>query len=940
MQWRTILLASAGCVVATTVAMAQQAIGQGSAGGRVTDPSGAVIAGAEVETRHLDTNRTQTTTTDSDGRFRFPYLPVGTYDIVVRHPGFADRRHAIVVLAGSAFDLPLALDVEGVSAGVTVTASASVLEAARSQVAATVPEAEVRRLPLNGRQFLDIALLAPGVAPPNINSTQLFAETSAVPGVGLSIGGQRNLSNSVVVDGLSSNDDAAGLSGMPYGVDAVEQVQVVTSGAQAELGRAIGGYVNVVTRSGTNRPHGTAYGYFRDDRLNARNALSGTTLPMSQQQYGGSLGGPIRRDRTFFFANVEARRLEQTGLTTIDPTALAAIEARLRVSGYPGTLPATGEYVSPVDSRHVLGKVEHVVSTRHQLGVRYSLYDVTANNARGAGGLSAPSASAGLDNRDQAVALSSTQTWSTRTVNETRVQYTDSSLRAPSTDLVGPAVNIAGVATFGTFSSSPQGRFNRMLQLVDNVSQQRGAHALRAGVDLVHNADRIVFPRAARGSYAFSSLANFLAGTYNNAGHSQTFGATEVTQAATAVGVFVQDAWSATPALTVNLGLRYDLQFLETIATDADNLAPRLGMAWVPTASRRLVIRVNAGRFFDRVPLRAVANALLSAGNTTDLAALRQTSVGLSPGQAGGPVFPAVLPAPVPTVTLVNLMTMDRALQNAASTQASVEVERQLSATATVTAAYSYIAGRDLLMAINQNVPSCVPAGGNNGCRPNPAYANDSRYVSAGSSATHALSLTLQQRASRWGTYRATYTLSRARNDVGEFFFSGPIDPFDVSKDWARADSDRRHVLVVSGSVESPDRGHQSLWHAVTSGWQASALLLASSAAPFTITSGTTTVQGTSARPIVDGAFIRRNTGVGDQFVALHVRVARAFRVATAVRAELALELFNTTNAVNEIARNSTFGTGTYPTSPSTSFGQVTAVGEPRTAQLSVRLRF
>ena len=940
MQWRTILLASACCVVATSVVTAQQAIDQGSAGGRVTDQSGAVIAGAIAEARHLDTNRTQTATTDDDGRFRFPYLPVGVHDVVVRHPGFAEHRQAIVVVAGSAFDLPMTLTVEGVSADVTVTAAAAVVEAARSQVASTVPEAEVRRLPLNGRQFLDIALLAPGVAPPNINSTQLFAETSAIPGVGLSIGGQRNLSNSVVVDGLSSNDDAAGLSGMPYAVDAIEQVQVVTSGAQAELGRAIGGYVSVVTRSGTNQPHGTAYGYFRDDALNARNALSGTTLPMSQQQYGGSLGGPIRRDRTFFFANAEERRLDQTGLTTIDPTTLAAIEARLRAVGYPGTLPATGQYVSPVDSRHVLGKVDHVVSSRHQLGVRYSLYDVAAGNARGAGGLSAPSASAGLDNRDQAVALSSTQTWSPRTVNETRVQYTDSALRAPSTDLIGPAVTIAGVATFGTFSSSPQGRFNRMLQLVDNVSQQRGAHALRAGVDLVHNADRIHFPRAARGAYAFSSLSNFLAGTYNNAGYSQTFGATEVSQDATSIGVFVQDAWSATPALTVNLGLRYDLQFLETIAADADNVAPRLGVAWVPTASRRLVIRANAGRFFDRVPLRALANALLSAGNTTDLGALRQTNVVLSPGQAGAPVFPAVLAAPVPTVTLVNLSTMDRSLQNASSTQASVEVERQLASATTVSAAYSYVAGRDLLMAINQNVPSCLPSGGNNGCRPNPAHANDSRYVSAGRSATHALSLTLQQRASRWGRYRATYTLARARNDVGEFFFSGPIDPFDVSKDWSRADNDRRHVLVVSGSVESPDRGHDSVWHALSSGWQASALLQASSAAPFNITTGATTVQGTSARPVVDGAFIPRNAGVGDTFVALHLRVGRAFRVASAVRAEVALELFNATDAVNEIARNTTFGSGSYPTSPSASFGTVTAVGEPRSAQLSIRLRF
>ena len=210
------------------------------------------------------------------------------------------------------------------------------LETARSQIAGTVPQAEVQNLPMNGRNFLDLALLVPGVSPTNIDSTQLFAETSAVPGQGISIASQRNLSNSFIVDGLSANDDAAGLSGIPFGVDAIEQFQVVTVGGQAELGRALGGYVNVVTRSGTNALHGTVYGFFRDDAFNGKNALSGTTLPMDQQQFGGSLGGPLVRNRTFYFANVEQRLLDQTGVVTILPENVAVINARLAAVGYPG----------------------------------------------------------------------------------------------------------------------------------------------------------------------------------------------------------------------------------------------------------------------------------------------------------------------------------------------------------------------------------------------------------------------------------------------------------------------------------------------------------------------------------------------------------------------------------------------------------------------------
>ena len=522
-----------------------------------------------------------------------------------------------------------------------------------------------------------MALLAPSVAPPNINSTQLFAETSAVPGVGLSVGSQRNLSNSFIVDGLSANDDAAGLSGMPYGVDAVEQFQVVTSGGQAELGRALGGYVNVVTRSGTNQLRGTAYGFFRDDALNAANALSGTTLPMAQKQYGGSVGGPIRRGSTFYFVNAEQRLLDQTGFTTISSANAAVINARLAAVGYPGQSVTTGNYPNPVDSLNLFGKVDHAFTGRDQLSVRYSLYDVASDNSRGAGGLSAPSGSSWLDNRDQAVSVSNTLTIGARTVNETRAQFTYSDLLAPPTDPVGPTVNIAGVATFGTFASSPQGRLNKMFQIVDTIAQQRGAHALRAGVDLVYNDDTITFPRTVRGSYTFSSLANFLAGTYNNAGFSQTFGDTQVQQGNTNLGLYVQDEWSATPRLTLNLGLRYDLQWLETIDTDANNVSPRVGFAWTPFEARDLVVRGSAGLYFDRVPLRALANALLSAGNTTDLAQLRQQNIALTPGQAGAPVFPDILPAPVPSVTLYNLTTMQRDLQNAYSRQASLEVERQ-----------------------------------------------------------------------------------------------------------------------------------------------------------------------------------------------------------------------------------------------------------------------
>jgi hypothetical protein len=930
-----------GCVLALASPLsAQQTVDVASISGRIVDSSGAVIPGANISATHSETNVAATAISDQEGRFRFPYLRIGEYYVTASLAGFRDAARRVTLLAGSAYEIPFTLAVAGLESTVMVAADAPILEAARSQIAATVSETEVKALPMNGRNFLELALLVPGVSPTNIASTQLFPETSAVPGISISVGSQRNLSNNFVVDGLSANDDAAGLSGITYGVDAIEQFQVITSGAQAELGRALGGYINVVTKSGTNAMRGTIYDYLRDDSFNARNALSGSKLPMNQSQHGGSLGGPLKKDRAFFFGNFEQRLLDQTGLATITDANVATINARLDAIGYRGPRISTGIYDNPVDSTNLLAKVDHQISGRDQFSIRYSRYGVTATNSRGAGGLSAFTASSNLDNVDQAIAVGNVLILTPRTVLETRAQFAHGDLAAPPSDLVGPAVSIAGVATFGTSSSSPTGRVNRMYQIVNNLSHQRGAHAFRAGVDFLYNDDLITFPRSVRGSFTFSSLANFLSGTYNNAGFGQTFGITEISQTNPNLGVFVQDEWKVTPALTLNAGIRYDLQWLETIDLDTNNVSPRVGLAWAPFESRRTLVRASGGLFYDRVPLRALANALMSAGNTTDVTALRQFAVALSPTQAGAPVFPNILTEAVATTTLPNLTTMDRNLQNAYSRQASVEVEQQLGDRTTVAVGYEYLNSDHLLMTVNQNVPTCVAAGTNNGCRPNPTYANNSQYSSVGESEYNGVHVSLTQRTQRWGQYRVSYTLSKAMNNVGEFFFSSPIDPTDLSKDWGRSDNDQRHRLVVNGALQTPMTPAASAWEFLTHGFQVSGLVQFYSAPPFNITSGVTTIQGTAGRPIVNGAFIARNAGEGTAFFSVSARLSRTFRFGSRVQVEGLVEGFNLTDRANVLTRNTNFGAGVYPTSPSSAFGQITAVGEPRSFQFGARVRF
>jgi hypothetical protein len=918
---------------------AQQTVNYASVSGRVTDASGASVPGATIIVRHVATNVAATVVSDGQGRFRLPYLEIGACEVVVSAPGFATVRRTITLTVGGAFDLPVALEVAGVEASVTVAATAPVLETARTQVASTVGHREAADLPINGRNLLDLALLVPGVSPPNIGGgTQLFAETSAVPGAGLSIGSQRNLSNSFLVDGLSANDDAAALSGGAYGLDAVDALQVVTSGGQAELGRALGGYVSVVTRSGTNVLHGDVFGNYGNDRWNAPNPLlAGVTLPFAQTHAGISLGGPIVRNRTFFFGSVEQRRLNQSGLATIDPEDVAAINARLDTAGYGGARVASGVFDNVVRTTTGFGKVDHQLRGGSHVGVRYSLYDARASHARGAGGLNAPSASSSLDNLDQTVAVSHIAVLSPRTVSETRGQASFSDLAAPPVDPFGPAVTIAGVATFGTSSNSPTRRRNSLYEIVSNVSHQAGPHAMRAGVDVIRNALTITFPRAARGSYSFSSLADFLDGTYTSTGFTQTFGARLVRQTNPNLGIYVQDEWRAARGLTVNAGVRYDLQWLETIATDTNNIAPRLGMAWQPGGEGRTVVRASAGVFYDRIPLRALANALLSAGNSTDLDALRQVAVTLAPRQTGAPVFPGVLADVVPSVTRVNLTTMDPGIQNAHSTQVSVEIERQVGARAAVSVAYEHLRGDQLILAINRNVPTCAVAGGNNGCRPIAEYANNTQYSSEGRSRYDALHVSFVQRPSTWGGYRVSYALSKALNDVGEAFFSQPIDPADLSKDWARSDGDQRHRLVVDGTIRAPatKRG----WWRILRGFQVSGVVQVYSALPFNITSGVTTIQGTLGRPIVNGAFIQRNAGTGDDFLSVNLRIARTLHV-RGLAIDLAAEAFNLTNRVNVTAVNGNFGPGRYPDAPAAGFGTPVAVDDSRSWQFGLRATF
>ncbi len=255
-------------------------------------------------------------------------------------------------------------------------------------------------------------------------------------------------------------------------------------------------------------------------------------------------------------------------------------------------------------------------------------------------------------------------------------------------------------------------------------------------------------------------------------------------------------------------------------------------------------------------------------------------------------------------------------------------------------------------MSVNQNVPTCVAAGTNNGCRPNSTYRNNSQYSSVGDSTYHGMHVSFVQRPTAWASLRFTYTLSKSMNDLGEGFFSSPIDPTDIRRDWGRSDDDQRHRLVINGTVNTSMAPATTAWEHISHGFQLSTMLQSYSSLPFNIVSGVANLQGTTSRPLADGAtaspnfdvravtFIPRNAGTGSDFYSLNMRVNRTFRVGGNIKVDGLVEAFNLTNRVNNLTRNNTWGPGAFPTNPVSTFNQITAVGDPRTFQFGVRLTF
>lgn len=906
---------------------AQQSITAATLSGIIEDNNGAIVSGTTVTATQLETNQIQTVSTDSNGRYRFPYVTAGNYEVKVEKSGFAPSVKRILVTIGQALEVDFELTIGEVNAQVDVTAETQIIETARTQVTETILPRDVENLPLNGRNYLDLALLVPGVSRTNSGTPQRFAETSAVQGTGISIAGQRNLNTGFVVDGSSGGDDAAGLAGTSYGQEVIREFQVITSGGVAEFGRASSGFINILTQSGTNNWRGRGYGFLRNDRFDARNPLAPSKDPLKQYQYGVSVGGPIIRNRTFLFSNFERTQRDDATVITISQANVATINARLDAINFAGPRVVTGIAPGGTDINNYFARVDHQLNSANQLAVTYNLYDISSVNSRTVGGINTVSRGTNLADKDHTINVNNVTTVLSRSINELRFQYRRSNLAAPPNDLVGPAINITNVASIGIATFSPLERDINLFQVSNSYSTTFGRHSLKIGAEFLLNRLNIFFPGSFEGVYNFTSLNNFLAGNYSQ--YQQAFGRPSQFQSNPNFGVFVQDEWKPRQNLTFNLGLRYDQQHLpDPIQTDTNNFAPRFGISYAP-GDRKTVIRASYGLYFERLPLRATSNALQRDGVNYFIALLQPTS-------PGAPTFPNRLTsAPSSLVTRPGITTIDPNIENSYTQQANIQIERELPYNSSVSVGYINTRGLHLIISRNVNVPTCTIAVDPNLCRPDPNFGNNGRFESSGNSDYNGLVVSFNKRANRFAGMRVSYTFSKAIDNAGNAFFSSPQNNFNLRDDRGLSDNDQRHRLTISGTLNTPQADNSSFMRQVYGGFQLSYIYTYASNLPFNVLLGTDRNIDTNFndRPIGVG----RNTGIGFDFSSFDVRLSRRFRFSERFGLEVLAEGFNLLNSSNFAVPRNTFGSGVTPVA---NFGTPQSAFDPRQIQLGAKFSF
>jgi Carboxypeptidase regulatory-like domain/TonB-dependent Receptor Plug Domain len=966
MRLQSLIAAVAMWLVMAPYAAAQARLTGADVEGTVLDQAGGVVVGATIAVTNVDTNIVRMATADPSGRFVVAALPPGRYSITVARSGFrTEKREDVTLSLGQSITIDFTLSIAPITETVEVTAGGSLLRVTQPTVSSLVGQQQIDALPSNGRNFISFSTITPGVSPDH--TPQQGASTTS----GLSFAGQRARSNNIMVDGFDNNDLFVGAVRATFSQEAIREFQVLPNSYSAEFGKASGGVVNIVSKSGTNTIRGNVYLYVRDETLNAKsyferfdlfgNPVSFDKAPYAQKQWGATLGGPIKRDRTFFFLSQERTAITDNRVVTIDPTAATALNSL-------GFRVELGNVPLRVTNNEFLGKVDHHWSAVRSLVARMNYADIEREGIDDFGGSVARSRGTTQLRTDWAVAAAETDVLSERWLNELRTQFAheDQAINAldPSCggacvapDQGGPTLEITGVASVGRQRFTPQLRLNRHVQLVDTLSYFRGRHHLKFGGEY----NFISFPGSGNalplhfgGRYIFSAIPalgvpSALAGLTQGipAAYVQGYGNPYyVDMHYQDLSLFGQDEIKRA-RLTLHAGVRYQRQYWQDptysvsdvggstlsyrFPSDPNNVAARIALAYDVTGDARTAVHGSYGTFYDNVvtavrDVGTLINGSQTGVRTLVLTAPRASIAWNAPGhrlseaQAVallGTSYPSVAIAPSPS------------LKNSFTHQVMGGVDRRVAPELTLSVNGVYVRGFNLVGTIDYNPVLPVrlgPARRPNDlpCSTNPAAAcvnggipgtsaSVLQYTTFGESWYKGVTLSLNKRFSHHHEFLLSYTLSKAE-DLSTDFQSNfivqnsglgrnPADKFglplgfDPESERGPATHDQRHRLVLSGLYELP--------HAI----RVSGILTAASGRPFTPLAGadlngdgnggTFPPDRARVNPADESTSVGRNSETTAGQFAVDVRVSKTIKIGGRVTLEAMLDVFNLFNRAN-----------------------------------------
>lgn len=955
---------------------AQSQANTGTIEGVVSDASGAAIPGASVSIQNVDTNFQRKLTTDDAGRFRGVLLPLGGYKV----SAMADRfgtvvRQGLDLAVGQTIALSLTLSVANVTETINVEGVAPVIETSSVERSSYIDKNSMRTLPNNGRNFLDFMNLTPGVA-----------IVQGPDGNEISVNGQKGIANNVSIDGADNNNPFFGEQrggqrpAFTVNLDAVKEFSVVSDGAPAEFGRSSGGFINVVTKSGTNEVHGTLHEYFKQSAMTSKQSDGTSISGFNQNQFGGTLGGPIRKDKLFYFLAYDQQIFDQTKqnrASRIDPRLVNLFASRFGIPDENGPIARSN------DANALHGKIDYNFNDNNLLTLRYNYSRSSQKN--GTFDVDAYARSANAIERGFVNTFSGqlNTTLSATKINELRFQYSREdrpreyagpNISGQNRPLPDTGVDFAGSYRFGMPFFIPVEDFDTRFQINNNFSIISGAHSFKMGFELNRTSTTQTFIGFANGRYIFSSVDGFINyvtqgpkyvecsdGSSNNAGACPAgtsiagplllflqftgVNGKSVNEAGTQTipnlepALFVQDKWQVNRRLTLSYGLRWDAQLMPDPQTPAGQVffAPLIGKNGFPSdgniPSSTKQFQPRFGMTFDpsgkgRSVLRINGGIFYARTPGLQLASPRSTNGSIAQNifrasffngfGVTPPAYPNLIPdAGSLAVDHPDVFVFDRNYTNPRVYSWSATFEQAVGGDAKVFATFNYAKGVHLTRFVDRNAAVFGnPFSTGIGADGKNGVGQLTTVESSSKSLFRGLTFGMNKQMSRRFQFQWNYQLSADYSDD-----DNERDPFSF-----------RYAIANNFKPEYnySDRDQRHRFNAFAlvqapGGVEFSPRFSARSAQPLSVAN----------RIQADGTIIKRNTLRKDnEFYSFDFRAAKRFRLSERFSIQAIADVFNLFNAANPKKPEVTGLLFNFD-------GTITSgLGDPRQAQLGVKLIF